>query len=149
MANNSSALQIRVFETEDTEEVVKLWEECGLTRPWNDPRADIKRKLTTQPDLFLVVVDSGFNGSKIVGSVMAGYDGHRGWLYYLATALSHRRQGLGRALVAEAERRLEAVGCPKIQLMVRADNAQAADFYTGLDYEKSDVLVLGKRLIED
>lgn len=149
MANNSSALQIRVFETEDTEEVVKLWEECGLTRPWNDPRADIKRKLTTQPDLFLVVVDSGFNGSKIVGSVMAGYDGHRGWLYYLATAPSHRGQGLGRALVAEAERRLEAIGCPKIQLMVRADNAQAADFYTGLDYEKSDVLVLGKRLIED
>lgn len=149
MANNSSALQIRVFETEDTEEVVQLWEECGLTRPWNDPRADIKRKLTTQPDLFLVVVDSGFNGSKIVGSVMAGYDGHRGWLYYLATAPSHRGQGLGRALVAEAERRLEAIGCPKIQLMVRADNAQAADFYAGLDYEKSDVLVLGKRLIED
>lgn len=138
-------VEIRVFDIADEDAVVALWEEAGLTRPWNDPRADIRRKLTVQPELFLVAVD----GDAIVGSVMAGYDGHRGWLYYLATAGTHRGQGLGAALVAEAERLLEAMGCPKVQLMVRPDNTGARGFYDALGYEPFDTWATGKRLIVD
>ncbi|ALJ20143.1 GNAT family acetyltransferase [Microbacterium sp. No. 7] len=145
MPDSRPRAEIREFDARDTDETVALWEACGLTRPWNDPRADIARKLASQPELFLVAEDA----SRIVGSVMAGYDGHRGWMYYLATAVSHRGQGLGRALVAEVERRLEVRGCPKAQLMVRSDNRRATGFYAALGYEANDVLVLGKRLIED
>lgn len=136
---------IRAFALDDEDAVVALWEESGLTRPWNDPRADIRRKLTVQPELFLVAVE----GERVVGSVMAGYDGHRGWLYYLATAASHRGQGIGRRLVAEAERLLEAMGCPKVQLMVRPDNTGARGFYDELGYEPFDTWATGRRLIVD
>jgi len=134
-------VRIRSFQTA----VVALWEQAGLTRPWNDPRADIRRKLTVQPELFLVAVD----GDAVVGSVMAGYDGHRGWLYYLASAPSHRGQGIGRALVAEVERLLEAMGCPKVQLMVRPDNASARGFYDALGYVSFETWATGRRLIVD
>lgn len=138
---------IREFDERDTEQVVHLWETCGLTRPWNDPRADIARKLAVQPELFLVADDA--SGAGVVASVMAGYDGHRGWLYYLATAPERRGKGLARTLVAEAERRLHAIGCPKVQLMVRADNEAVGALYAGLGYENAEVSVLGKRLIDD
>ena len=138
-------VDIRGFTLDDEHAVVALWEEAGLTRPWNDPRADIRRKLTVQPELFLVAVD----GDRVVGSVMAGYDGHRGWLYYLATAASHRGRGIGRRLVAEAERLLEAMGCPKVQLMVRPDNTGARGFYDELGYEPFDAWTTGRRLIVD
>ncbi|WP_295827268.1 GNAT family acetyltransferase [uncultured Microbacterium sp.] len=138
-------VQIRPFTLDDEDAVVALWEQAGLTRPWNDPRADIRRKLTVQPELFLVAFDADL----VVGSVMAGYDGHRGWLYYLATAASHRGQGIGRALVAEAERLLEALGCPKVQLMVRPDNTGARGFYDELGYEPFDTWATGRRLIVD
>lgn len=138
-------VRIRSFQTADEDAVVALWEQTGLTRPWNDPRADIRRKLTVQPELFLVAVD----GDVVVGSVMAGYDGHRGWLYYLAAAPSHRGQGIGRALVAEAERLLEAMGCPKVQLMVRPDNASARGFYDALGYVSFETWATGRRLIAD
>ncbi|WP_241489379.1 GNAT family acetyltransferase [Leucobacter celer] len=143
---------IREFDAADTDAVVALWESCGLTRPWNDPRADIARKLRVQPELFLVAESAaGADGSAgtVIGSVMAGYDGHRGWLYYLASAPERRGEGVGRALVAEAERRLVAMGCPKVQLMVRTENDAVVAFYDGLGYEVSDVLVSGKRLIQD
>lgn len=143
---------VRAFRPEDTEGVVALWEDAGLTRPWNDPRLDIQRKLTVQPELFLVAIDGEPDGDvepSIVGSVMAGYDGHRGWLYYLASATSHRRRGVGRALVAEAERLLLDLGCPKIQLMVREGNEQALEFYDDLGYERFTVSNTGKRLILD
>lgn len=146
MSFDPSAVSIREFAEGDTEDVVALWETCGLTRPWNDPRADISRKLSTQPELFLI---GQTPEPRVVGSVMAGYDGHRGWMYYLATAPSHRGIGLGKALVAEVESRLEAVGCPKVQLMVRSENGQVTEFYEALGYDTSDVLVLGKRLIAD
>ncbi|MCR2786000.1 MULTISPECIES: GNAT family acetyltransferase [unclassified Microbacterium] len=136
---------LRPFAVADTEQVVALWEAAGLTRPWNDPRADIARKLTVQPELFLVAVD----GSGVVGSVMAGYDGHRGWLHYLATAPGRRSQGIGRALVAEAEARLLALGCPKVQLMVRPDNPGARGFYRELGFEPFEIWATGKRLIAD
>jgi len=139
------SIEVRAFAPVDEDAVVALWEEAGLTRPWNDPRADIRRKLTVQPELFLVAID----GSTVVGSVMAGYDGHRGWLYYLATAGSHRGRGIGAALVAEAERLLEAMGCPKVQLMVRPDNTGARGFYGALGYEPFETWATGKRLIVD
>lgn len=137
------SLRIRPFERADTESVVALWEEAGLTRPWNDPHRDIERKLSVQPELFLVALD----GDRLVGSVMAGYDGHRGWLYYLASREPGR--GIGRALVAEAEERLVALGCPKVQLMVRRDNEAARGFYDALGYEPVDVWMAGRRLIAD
>lgn len=150
---NADRATIRQFRQEDTEAAVALWETCGLTRPWNDPRADIARTLSVQPELFLVAEAepgaSGAAGGSVVGTVMAGYDGHRGWMFYLATAPSHRGRGIGRDLVAEVERRLEAIGCPKAQLMVRSDNAEAIGFYAALGYEPGDVILLGKRLIDD
>lgn len=142
---------VRAFDRTDTESVVALWDEAGLTRPWNDPRLDIERKLTVQPELFLVVEDSaaGKDEPAIVGSVMAGYDGHRGWLYYLATATSHRHRGIARALVCEAERLLLALGCPKVQLMVREGNDTVLGLYDALGYERFSVSNTGKRLIVD
>ncbi|MFD2757945.1 GNAT family acetyltransferase [Gulosibacter faecalis] len=150
MATPESAAHLRTFTPVDADAVVALWEACGLTRPWNDPRADIARAHVAQPELFLVAEQPGdVPNAGIVGSVMAGFDGHRGWMYYLATAESHRGIGLGRALVEEAERRLEAAGCPKVQLMVRSDNVVATGFYERLGYAPAEVAVLGKRLIED
>ncbi|SIT77580.1 GNAT family acetyltransferase [Microbacterium sp. RU33B] len=136
---------IRTFSIGDTEAVVALWHAAGLTRPWNDPHRDIERKLAVQPELFLVAEADG----GVVGSVMAGYDGHRGWLYYLAADPDHRGRGIGRALVAEAEARLLALGCPKVQLMVRPDNAAARGFYEALGYETFETWNTGKRLIPD
>ncbi|WP_424447876.1 GNAT family acetyltransferase [Microbacterium arborescens] len=145
------SITVRAFVPADEDAVVELWHEVGLTRPWNDPRADIRRKLTVQPELFLVAVDQSVEGTTglVVGTVMAGYDGHRGWLYYLASAPSHRGQGVGRALVAEAERLLEAMGCPKVQLMVRPENEEVRGFYAELGYEPFSVWTTGKRLVVD
>jgi ribosomal protein S18 acetylase RimI-like enzyme len=138
-------MQIRPFQPSDQEAVVALWEECELVRAWNDPRKDIRRKLTVRPDLFLVGVVDG----RIVAAIMAGYEGHRGWLNYLAVALDCRRQGLGRAMVAEAERRLLAAGCPKINLQVRSSNQAVIEFYRRIGYGMDDVVSMGKRLEND
>lgn len=138
-------LSIRSFDLADTEAVVSLWQETGLTRPWNNPYQDINRKLAVQPDLFLVAVDDG----DVIGSVMAGYDGHRGWLYYLASSPAHRGQGVGRRLVEAAEERLLELGCPKVQLMVRPDSGVSRAFYEALGYEEFETWATGKRLIAD
>jgi len=138
-------MQIRSFAEADEDAVIRLWERCDLTRPWNDPHKDIARKLAVRPDLFLIAVDGG----EIVGSVMVGYDGHRGWINYLAVAPAHRRQGLGRALMAEAELRLLREGCPKVNLQVRAGNEGVVDFYRRLGYAVEEMVNMGKRLIED
>jgi ribosomal protein S18 acetylase RimI-like enzyme len=138
-------MQIRSFAEADEDAVIRLWERCDLTRPWNDPHKDVARKLAVRPDLFLIAVDGG----EIVGSVMVGYDGHRGWINYLAVAPAHRRQGLGRALMAEAELRLLREGCPKVNLQVRAGNEGVVDFYRKLGYAIEEMVNLGKRLIED
>jgi ribosomal protein S18 acetylase RimI-like enzyme len=138
-------VEIRAFELADTDAVVELWQTTGLTRPWNNPHQDINRKLAVQPELFLVAVDE----RQIVGSVMAGYDGHRGWLYYLASSPARRGQGIARRLVEEAEDLLIGLGCPKVQLMVRAENGVAQGFYDSLGYESFEVWTTGKRLIAD
>jgi ribosomal protein S18 acetylase RimI-like enzyme len=136
---------IRPFEPEDEVAVVALWQNCGLTRPWNSPHADIARKRAAQPELFLVVVLNGV----LVASAMVGYDGHRGWVNYLAVAPGSRRLSIGRSLMQEAERLLLARGCPKLNLQVRAGNADVTAFYEKLGYVQDDVLSLGKRLIHD
>jgi ribosomal protein S18 acetylase RimI-like enzyme len=138
-------MQIRPYLPSDEDSVVALWQECGLTRAWNDPRKDIARKLTEQPDLFLV----GTVASELVATAMIGFDGHRGWVYYLAVAPAYRKQSHGRALMDEAERRLIARGCPKINLLVRSSNTAVVEFYRSLGYAQDDSVSLGKRLIKD
>lgn len=138
-------MQIRTFQLADQPSVIELWRACDLLRPWNDPVKDIARKLAVQPDLFLVGVEQG----RIVASVMAGYEGHRGWLNYLAVAADQRRRGCGRAIVVDAERLLSAAGCPKINLQVRSANHAVIEFYRRLGYSIDDVVSLGKRLEHD
>lgn len=139
-------MRIRSFRRTDTDAVVALWEAAGLTRPWNDPRKDIERKLAVQPELFIVAEDEH---GRIVGCVMAGYDGHRGWMNYLATRPDARGEGIGRALVEHTERSLNDLGCPKVNLQVRTSNAGVVEFYRHLGYEVDDTVALGKRLIAD
>lgn len=138
-------IQIRAFEDADEPAVVALWQRCGLTRPWNDPAKDIRRKTAEQPGLFGVMVD----GDEVVGTVMAGYEGHRGWINYLAVDPSRRQQGLGRQLMDWSEARLRERGCPKINLQVRRGNEAVLAFYAALGYAEDDVVSLGKRLEHD
>jgi ribosomal protein S18 acetylase RimI-like enzyme len=138
-------MRLRRFEPADTEAVVALWESAGLVRPWNDPRKDIARKLEVQPEWFLVGEEQG----AIVVTAMAGYDGHRGWVNYLAVHPESRGRGYGRFVMAELERLLEAAGCPKLNLQVRGDNEQALGFYAALGYLPDAAVSLGKRLIVD
>ncbi len=138
-------LYIRPYRAADESAVLALWEQCGLTRPWNDPRQDIARKLTLQPELFLI----GELDEKVVATLMAGYEGHRGWVNYLAVAPACRRQGFGRVLMQEAEERLLALGCPKVNIQVRSSNAEALGFYRGIGYVQDEAISLGKRLIPD
>lgn len=138
-------MRIRAFAERDTDAVIRLWEDCELTRPWNDPHRDIERKRTTQPDLFLVGDEAG----AVVATAMVGYDGHRGWVYYLAVDPAHRGAGHSRALMAEAERLLVERGCPKFMLMVRASNTAVVELYEHLGYAREDTIVMGKRLIPD
>jgi ribosomal protein S18 acetylase RimI-like enzyme len=138
-------IEIRAFELSDENAVVALWRRCNLVRPTNDPHKDIRRKLRVRPDLFLVGVLEG----DVVASVMAGYEGHRGWLNYLAVAREHQRLGFGRAIVEEAERLLRKEGCPKINLQVRTSNHSALEFYRRIGYAVDDVVSMGKRLEHD
>ena len=138
-------MRIRPFEAADEDAVVSLWERCGLTRPWNDPRRDIARKRRVQPELFLV----GERDGRVVATAMAGYEGHRGWVNYLAVEPASRGAGLGRSLMAEVERLLLERGCPKLNLQVRGENAAAIGFYRALGYAVDDVVSLGKRLVRD
>jgi ribosomal protein S18 acetylase RimI-like enzyme len=136
---------LRAFRPDDEPQVIALWQRCELTRPWNDPRADIARKLAVQPELFLVLE----RDAAVAASLMAGYEGHRGWLNYLAVDPDCRLRGYGRLLVEHAEAELRARGCPKVNLQVRVTNAAARAFYRKLGYGDDDVVSFGKRLIPD
>ncbi|AOB32679.1 hypothetical protein AKI39_20945 [Bordetella sp. H567] len=138
-------LAIRPYQASDEAAVIQLWQACGLTRPWNDPRKDIARKLTVQPEWFLVGAAQG----RIVASVMAGYDGHRGWINYLSVDPACRKRGYGKALVDAVEQRFIEAGCPKINLLIRGDNVAVQDFYRLLGFTQDDVISYGKRLIPD
>ena len=138
-------LTIRPYNESDEDAVVSLWRQCGLTVPWNDPHKDICRKLAIQRDLFLV----GLAENKIVASVMAGYEGHRGWINYLAVSPTCQKKGYGRLMMDEAEIRLRNLGCPKINLQVRTSNTGVIDFYKTLGYTIDEVVSMGKRLDPD
>lgn len=138
-------MEIRAYRPSDEDAVVSLWEESGLTRPWNDPRKDIDRKLSVQPELFLV----GTVDRRVIATAMAGYDGHRGWVNYLAVAPSSRGRGYGRALMERVEHLLLGLGCPKVNIQLRASNAEALGFYRAIGYAQEEMISLGKRLIRD
>ncbi len=138
-------MNIRGFDISDTEDAVTLWKKCGLTTAWNDPYEDISRKLTVQPELFLV----GESNGVLVATAMAGYDGHRGSVYYLAVEPDLQGKGYGAELMCEIESRLYSMGCPKLNLDVRTTNNTVASFYKRLGYTKDSVASFGKPLIAD
>ena len=136
------SLTIRPFRDSDQEAIVTLWETCQLVVPQNDPIADIRTKIQFQPDLFLVALSE----NRLVGTVMAGYEGHRGWINYLAVAPDQRRRGIAKTMMASAEKRLRALGCPKINLQVRRKNTAVINFYQAIGFGEDEVVSFGKRL---
>jgi ribosomal protein S18 acetylase RimI-like enzyme len=124
------------------DDAVLLWEEVGLTRPWNDPRADLHSAMSGSSSTVLAHVADG----ELLGTAMVGCDGHRGWMYYLAVSPAARRTGLGRSLVHACERWVADRGMPKLMLMVRTGNEAVLGFYDALGYEVNEVATLGKRL---
>ena len=138
-------MNIRQYRDSDRASLIELWNTCDLIRPWNDPDKDITRKCGFQPELFLV----GELDGKLIASAMAGYDGHRGSVFYLAISPQHQRAGLGKRFMQEIEQRLIAIGCPKVNIVVRKSNFDVLNFYRKLDYLPDDVESIGKRLIPD
>ncbi len=138
-------LAIRSYRETDLQEVIKLWKSCSLVVPWNNPEKDIVRKLKVDPDLFLI----GKVFDEIVATAMGGYEGHRGWINYLAVSPAHQRSGYGAEIMTEVEKRIRAKGCPKINVQVRSTNAEVISFYSSIGYTVDEVVSLGKRLIED
>ena len=139
-------IKIRPFHPSDTEPVIALWQACGLVKPWNDPHKDIERKLAVLPELFLV---GESEKGTIIGSAMGGYEGHRGWVNYLAVHPEQQGNGYGRILMETLEEKLIALGCPKINLQVRETNLDVIRFYEAIGYKIDKVVSLGKRLIPD
>jgi len=137
-----AGLAITAIEDADVTSVVSLWERCGLTRPWNDPVADIALARKGPNSTILL----GREDEKVVASAMVGHDGHRGWVYYVATDPDRRGQGLGRAIMSAAEDWLRQAGIAKLQLLVRQDNAKASAFYETIGYDEAAVTVFAKWL---
>lgn len=123
-------------------EAVGLWQECGLTRPWNDPDEDLRRAMRGGDSTVLACLREG----RLLATAMVGHDGHRGWVYYLAVRKDERERGLGRALMRACEEWAAARGIPKLQLMVRTGNENVLAFYAQLGYEHTEVVVLSRRL---
>jgi ribosomal protein S18 acetylase RimI-like enzyme len=138
-------MKFRSFNPSDEAAVVQLWRDCGLVVPWNDPHKDVQRKLKVQPEMFLV----GCSGERVIATVMAGYDGHRGWINYLAVHPDLQLTGIGRRIMEEAEKSLRAMGCPKINLQVRSSNTAVIEFYKAIGFKPDDVVSFGKRLDPD
>ena len=138
-------LKIREFEIQDQDEVIALWRACRLVVPWNDPKKDIQRKLKVNPELFLV----GEIDGRIVASVMGGYEGHRGWVNYLAVSPPHQKKGYGRQMMDAVEAKLRPMGCAKINLQVRDTNTKVIAFYKSIGYDLDNVIGMGKRLESD
>ncbi|ALH94965.1 GNAT family acetyltransferase [Acinetobacter equi] len=136
---------IRQFQETDLEDVIALWEVCDLSRPWNNPEIDIFRKVAQKDQLFLVAIKD----DELIATVMGGYDGHRGWVNYLAVHPHQQRNGVATALIQQLEKRLTALGCPKLQLLIHKDNIDVQNFYEQLGYEEVEVICFGKRLIQD
>ena len=140
-----SSLLIRPFQTEDEDALVALWKMCELTVPWNNPHKDIARKLQVQPELFLV----GILGNSLIATVMGGYEGHRGWINYLAVHQDFQGKGYGQGIMNSVETGLREMGCPKINLQIRTGNNKIASFYHKLGFTNDHVVSMGKRLEAD
>jgi ribosomal protein S18 acetylase RimI-like enzyme len=140
--NSSSALSIAAIEDADIATVIALWQRCGLTRPWNDPAADIALARRGPNSAVLV----GRDGGSTVASVLVGHDGHRGWAYYVAVDPDQRHQGNGRIIMNAAEDWLRQRGIEKLQLLVRPDNAKVQAFYQSLDYLEQERIIYAKWL---
>lgn len=145
IVGDATVLTVRAYTEGDRSAVVELWERCGLTRPWNDPDRDIDRKVAVDADGFLVGVVDG----TIIATVMAGYDGHRGWINYLGVDPQLRGGGHGAAIMRAAEHLLAARGCPKVNLQIRSSNREAARFYESIGYVSDDVVSMSRRLVDD
>lgn len=145
LADFSSVLSISPYTPQDHDQVIALWQACGLTVPWNDPDRDIQRKLANSPELFFLARLQKL----VIGTCMAGYDGHRGWFYYLGVAPEFRKTKVAGELIRHGESALTALGCPKINLMVRQTNTGVIRFYNKNGYADDPVVVLSKRLITD
>lgn len=136
-------MEIRKYRDADFAGIDALWKEAFPKDPhWNRAANAVPAKTSFQPDLLFVAVNDG----KVVGSVMAGYDGHRGWLYAVAVCQSYRRSGLGTKLVRKAEEALRSLGCGKINLQVRSTNKAVVQFYEDLGYQIEDRISLGRRV---
>lgn len=135
-------LEIRPYKEVDETQVIQIWSDCGLVVPWNDPKKDIDRKLAVQRHLFLV----GCTEGNVIATVMAGYEGHRGWINYLAVKPNHQGAGIGKFMMEKAERLLKAEGCAKINLQVRSSNEKVIKFYKKIGFKADDVVSLGKRI---
>ena len=142
MDTRQDTIHIRTYEPRDATAVVELWNDCGLVVPQNNPHKDIETKVGFQPDLFFICECE----NRIVGTVMAGYEGHRGWINYLAVFPGYRRLGIGKTLMDHAEEKLRVLGCPKINLQVRESNSEVISFYETIGFRKDHVISLGKRL---
>lgn len=141
--NLNFMIDIRPYRMDDELEVIQLWKKVFPEAPLhNDPLRDIQSKLKIQPGLFLVAVKDHL----LVGTAMAGYDGHRGWVYYLAVDQAYRRKGIGTALMKEAESLLAQMSCPKLNLQIRADNSDLQTFYEKLGYSVEERISMGKQL---
>ena len=132
---------IRPLEISQRDAAVTLWEACGLIRPWNDAYADLDRAMSGRSSTVL----GAFQDRTLIATAMVGHDGHRGWVYYLAVDPAHRGRQLGRALMEAAEAWLAGRGAPKLNVMVRGDNAVTRGFYEALGYQRDDVVVYSRR----
>lgn len=135
-----NTLAIAEVADSDVEAVIALWQRCGLTRPWNDPASDIALARRNANSTILV----GRTDGAVVATAMVGHDGHRGWVYYVAVDPLRQKQGLGRAIMNAAEQWLRDAGLPKLQLLVRRENAKAGAFYRSIGYEEADTIVFAK-----
>jgi ribosomal protein S18 acetylase RimI-like enzyme len=138
-------MTIRPYLSEDENNVVELWRKCDLSRSWNNPKRDIERKLKVNPELFLV----GLIDGKVMATVMGGYEGHRGWVNYLAVNPTYQRRGWGRQIMEAVEKKILTIGCSKINLQIRAGNTEAVKFYENIGYKTEERISMGKRLLED
>ena len=136
---------VRPYRTDDEESLVSLWQVCELTVPWNNPHKDIARKLQVQPELFLV----GILDSRLIATVMGGYDGHRGWINYLAVHPDFQGNGYGQEIMNSVETGLREMGCPKINLQIRTGNDKIEFFYQKLGFTNDQVVSMGKRMEAD
>lgn len=138
-------MTVRQFTPDDKAAVIELWQKCGLISPENNPERDIERKLKVNPELFLVGTIDG----RVVATAMGGYEGHRGWVNYLAVAPDYRKNGFGQQLMELLEKMLLDTGCPKINLNVRTSNTEVLEFYEKIGYRRDEVITMSKRLVKD